>query len=191
MSKTLEFPRRGTCGENWGESTTSEARERGVCSERATPTSPAPEGEARASPPAPDESPQALPPLSLEEREPPQTQHQVHPETPPASHAPLKGGKKKKKSQGVKLPKKFPRGGRSAEQGEQSLKGDVSSFLCRIVSHCSADHTAQKSQVKSLVHILPLHLAQVGWGSRSNVDRKAPHFLSPTPGHILNSLDII
>ena len=42
----------------------------------------------------------------------------------------------------------------------------------------------------SLVHILPLHLAQVGWGSRSNLDRKAPHFLSPTPGQILNSLDI-
>ena len=42
----------------------------------------------------------------------------------------------------------------------------------------------------SLVQILPLHLAQVGWGSRSNLARKAPHFLAPTPGQILNSLDI-
>ena len=73
--------------------------------------------------------------VEREEREPPQTQHQVHPETTPASPAPLKGGKKKKKkSQGAKLPKKFLRGERSAEQGEQSLKGDVSSFLCRIFS---------------------------------------------------------
>ena len=65
---SLEFPRRGTCGENWRESTTSEARERGICSKRAAPTSPAPEGEGEvgASPPTPDESPEALPPLSLD-----------------------------------------------------------------------------------------------------------------------------
>ena len=31
-------------------------------------------------------------------------------------------------------PKKFPRGERSAEQGEQNLKGDVSSFLYKTVS---------------------------------------------------------
>ena len=74
--------------------------------------------------------------VEREEREPPQTQHQVHPETPPAPPAPLKGGKrKKKKSQGAKLPKKFPRGGRSAARGEQSLKGDVSSFLYKNVSY--------------------------------------------------------
>ena len=73
--------------------------------------------------------------VEREGREPPQTQHQVHPETPASPPAPLKGGKRKKrKSQGAKLPKKFPRGERSAEQGEQSLKGDVSSFLCRNVS---------------------------------------------------------
>ena len=65
--------------------------------------------------------------VEREEKEPHQAQHQVHPETPPASPAHLKGGKKKKKkSQGAKLPKKFPCGGKSAEQGEQSLKGDVS-----------------------------------------------------------------
>ena len=70
----------------------------GVCSERATPT---PEGEAGASPHAPDESPEALPPLSLDRGRAggegtPQTQHQVHPETPPASPAPLKGGRRRR-----------------------------------------------------------------------------------------------
>ena len=45
---SLEFPRRGTCGENWGETTKTEAREKGVYSERAAPTSPAPEGEGEA-----------------------------------------------------------------------------------------------------------------------------------------------
>ena len=42
----------------------------------------------------------------------------------------------------------------------------------------------------SFVHILPLHLAQVGWGSLSIEDRKAPHFRPPTPGQIRNSLDV-
>ena len=36
------------CGENWGETTNSEAGEKGVYSERAAPTSPAPEGEGEA-----------------------------------------------------------------------------------------------------------------------------------------------
>ena len=44
---SLEFSR-GTCGENWGETTKSEAWEKGVYSERAAPTSPAPEGEGEA-----------------------------------------------------------------------------------------------------------------------------------------------
>ena len=42
----------------------------------------------------------------------------------------------------------------------------------------------------SFVHILPLHLAQMGWGSLSIEDRKVPHFRPPTPGQIRNSLDI-
>ena len=63
---SLEFPRRGTCGENWGETPKSEAREKGVYSERAAPTPPAPEGEAEARPRAPDDSPEAPPPLSLD-----------------------------------------------------------------------------------------------------------------------------
>ena len=127
----------------------------GVCSERATPAPPPPEGEGEqgASPPAPDECLEALPPLSLDRGRAggegaPQAQHQVHPETPPASPGPLKGRKKKKKkSQGAKLPKKFPRGERSAEQGEQSLKGV--SFLCRIFSLQKAPTAQQTTQHKS------------------------------------------
>ena len=65
-----------------------------------------------------------------EGRKPHQTQHQVHPETPPASPAHLKGGKKKqKKSQGAKLPKKFPRGGRSAEQGRRARRPRFTFFV--------------------------------------------------------------
>ena len=87
--------------------------------------------------------------VEREEREPHQAQHQVHPETPPASPARLKGGKKKqKKSQGAKLPKEFPRGGKSAEQGEQSLKG-VSSFPCRNVSSQIVPTAQQTTQHKS------------------------------------------
>ena len=87
--------------------------------------------------------------VEREEREPHQAQHQVHPETPPASPAPLKGGKRKqKKSQGAKLPKKFPRGGRTAEQGAQSLKGDV--FVpCKIVSWQKVPTAQQTTQHKS------------------------------------------
>ena len=57
-------------------------------------------------------------------------------------------------------------------------------------SHCAGDQSTQKSQVTSLVQILPLHLAQVGWGSLSKLDRNAPHFRPSTPRHSLNSLDI-
>ena len=80
-----------------------------------------------------------------EGRKPHQTQHQVHPETPPASPAHLKGGKKKqKKSQGAKLPKKFPRGGRSAEQGAQSPKAEIYVF-CKIFSY-QKEPTAQQTK---------------------------------------------
>ena len=61
---SLEFSRRGTCGENWGETTKSEAREKGVYSERVVPTSPAPEGEGEAGARAPDESLEAPRPRS-------------------------------------------------------------------------------------------------------------------------------
>ena len=45
---SLEISRRGTCGENWGETMKTEAREKGAYSGRAVPTSPAPEGEGEA-----------------------------------------------------------------------------------------------------------------------------------------------
>ena len=92
-------------------------------------------------------TPLARPRPSGRRGSPPQTQHQVHPETPPASPAPLKGGKKKKKSQGAKLPKKFPRGERTAEQGEQSLKG--ASSLYRIFSKKTIPTAQQTTQHKS------------------------------------------
>ena len=54
------------------------------------------------------------------------------PETPPSSPAHLKGGKKKKKkTQEAKLPKKFPRKGKSKAQKEQSLKGEKMSYTKR------------------------------------------------------------
>ena len=47
------------------------------------------------------------------------------PRPPPSSPAHLKGGKKKKKkTQEAKLPKKFPRKGKSKAQKERSLKGE-------------------------------------------------------------------
>ena len=53
----------------------------------------------------------------------------MHPETPPSSPTHLKGGKKKKKkTQEAKLPKKFPRKGKSKAQKEQSLKGEKMSY---------------------------------------------------------------
>ena len=122
---SLEFSRRGTCGENWGETTKSEAREKGVYSERAVPTSPAPEreGEAGARPrrkPRGTSTPRARPRSSGRGGSPPQTKHQVHPEIPPASPALLRGGKKKKKkSQEAKLPKKFPRGEVGGAEGTE------------------------------------------------------------------------
>ena len=65
---SLDSPRRRACGEEWGETTEAEAREGGVCCERAAPTSPAPEGEGEAGecPRVPDDCPEALPPLSLD-----------------------------------------------------------------------------------------------------------------------------
>ena len=54
------------------------------------------------------------------------------PQTPPSSPAHLKGGKKKKeKTQEAKLPKKFPRKGKSKAQKEQSLKGEKMSYTKR------------------------------------------------------------
>ena len=88
-----------------------------------------------------------------EGRKPHQTQHQVHPETPPASPAHLKGGKKKqKKSQGAKLPKKFPRGGRSAEQGAQSPKAEIY-VLCKIFLTKKSPLLSRPNSTKVTCHV--------------------------------------
>ena len=107
----LEFSRRGTCGENWGESTASETREKGVCSERATPAPPPPEGEGEegASSPAPDECLEALPPLSLDrgraggEGAPPSTTPGA-PRDPPCFPCPPKGREEEEEVPGRETP---------------------------------------------------------------------------------------
>ena len=58
----------------------------------------------------------------------------MHPETPPASPALLRGGKKKKKSQEVKFPKKFPRGevggaGGTEPEGREDVLRNESTLL--------------------------------------------------------------
>ena len=62
-------------------------------------------------------------------------------------------------------------------------------FLLK-ASHCSTDQFLHKSQVLVEEQSVPLHLAHVGWGSRSKDDMKAPHFFPPTPGHKRFSRDI-
>ena len=96
-----------------------------------TPAPPPPEGggEEGASPHATDKCPEALPPLSPDqsraggEEAPHKTTRCTPDPPPPSSPAHLKGGKKKK-TQEAKLPKKFPRKGKSKAQKEQSLKGE-------------------------------------------------------------------
>ena len=131
---SLEFSRRGTCGENWGETTKSEAREKGSLQRAGSPHF-ARSRRRRRSRSAPQTTaqrphhPSRSTEIEREERKPPQTKHQVHPETPPASPALLRGGKKKKKkSQEAKLPKKFSLVGKSAAQKEQSLKVENTSY---------------------------------------------------------------
>ena len=123
--------------------------------------------------------------VEQEERKPHETQHQVHPETPPSHPASLKGGKKKRrKSRAAELPKKFSRGAGGTElEGRDLLRSLYVLFLAKS-SHYAEDQPTQKSQVMSRGHILPLRLAQVGWGSLSNEDRNASHFRPPTPGQI-------
>ena len=137
--------------------------------------------------------------VEREGKEPHGMQHQVHPETPPPPSypAPLNGEKKqRRKSREAELPKKFARGekphgaGGTEPEGRDFLRSLYDFFIAKS-SHFARDQSIQKSQVMSLVQTLPLHLAQVGWGSLSNEDRNAPHFQPPIPGQIRNSLDII
>ena len=77
--------------------------------------------------------------------------------------------------------------GREAEEEEEP---DLRLLLAKVflpskASHCFTDQSLHKSHVESDEHLWPLHLLQVGWGSRKTEDIKAPHFLPPTPGHNL------
>ena len=72
----------------------------------------------------------------------------------------------------------FGAGGTEPEGRERFRSASVL-FLAKS-SHYAGHQSTQKSKVMSLVHILPLHLGQVGWGSLSNEDRNASHF-RPSP----------
>ena len=88
--------------------------------DRATYSSPAPEGasEARACSRATDNSPEALPPLSLDlnpagGEEAPGTKNRVHTEPPTSTPDHLKGGKEKRKKAQLRNPRRSFRAGRS------------------------------------------------------------------------------
>ena len=118
---------------------TRRSRKKGVCSKRANSRAPTTRRRRRRrSEPARDrQMPRGTPaPLAGPSRaggeEAPQKNTRCTPETPPSSPAHLKGGKKKKKkTQEAKLPKKFPRKGKSKAQKEQSLKGEKMSYTKR------------------------------------------------------------
>ena len=113
-----------------------------------TPVPPPPEGggEEGASPHATDKCPEALPPLSPDQsraggEEAPLKNTRCTQRPPPSSPAHLKGGKKKKKkTQEAKLPKKFPRKGKSKAQKEQSLKGEKMSYTKRTLPKFPLSH---------------------------------------------------
>ena len=65
----------------------------------------------------------------------------------------------------------------------------VGSFLRKQIPLLSRPHSTKVTS-----HVLGAYLTPTPSTSgvgRSNLARKAPHFLAPTPGQILNSLDII
>ena len=115
-----------------------------------TPAPPPPEGgEEGASPHVTDKCPEALPPLSPdqsraggEEAPPKKTLGAPRDPPPPSSPAHLRGGKKKKKkkTQEAKLPKKFPRKGKSKAQKEQSLKGEKMYYTKRTLPKFPLSH---------------------------------------------------
>ena len=212
-----EFPRRGTCGENWGETPKSEARKKGVYSERTAPTPPAPEGvysertaptppapegegEAGARPRAPDDSPEAPPPLSLDldragGEEAPPDKTPGAPRDPSCYPCPPKG-REEEEVPGSKTPEEVSARGEvgGAVGTEPEGREDFLRFVS-ILLYKSFPLSRRPNSTKVTKHVtganIPLHLVQVGWVSRSTKDRKTPHFLSPTPGQIRIILDII
>ena len=114
-----------------------------------TPAPPPPEGggEEGASPHATDKCPEALPPLSPDqsraggEEAPLKTTLGAPRDPPPLPLPHLRGGKKKKKkTQEAKLPKKFPRKGKSKAQKEQSLKGEKMYYTKRTLPKFPLSH---------------------------------------------------
>ena len=115
---------------------------------------------------------------------------------PPPSSCPSEGREKEEEevpgcetSEGVSARGEVFGAGGTEPEGRIFFHSLYDLFLVNS-SRCAEDQAAQKSQVMSLVQIFPLHLAQVGWGSLSKVDRKASYILPPSPGQIHNSLDI-
>ena len=132
---SLEFSRRGTCGENWGELTDLEKREKGVCSKRAIPAPPPPEGggEEGARPLATDKCPEALPPLSLDQSRAGGEEAPLKtlgaPRDPRLFPCPPKGREEEEEEvPGSETPKEFPKKGKSKAQKEKSLKGEKMSY---------------------------------------------------------------
>ena len=125
--------------------------------------------------------------VEREERKPLWTQHRVHPETPPSPLIlPPEGRKEEEEevpgcgtSKEVLAQAAAPGAGGTEPEGHDLLRSLYVLCLAKS-SHCAEDQPTQKSQVMSRMHIFPLHLAQVGWGSLSNEDRNAPHFW-PSP----------
>ena len=128
-----------------------------------TPAPPPPEGggEEGASPHATDKCPEALPPLSPDQgrvggEEAPHKKTLGAPRDPPSSPAHLKGGKKKKKkTQEAKLPKKFPRKGKSKAQKEQSLKGEKMSYTKRTLPQFPLSQRPKAQDNMALVQYNP------------------------------------
>ena len=151
-SKRLKTPSNSHVVERavrFGESQqTRRSGKRASAAREPTPVPPPPEGggEEGASPHATDKCPEALPPLSPDQsraggEEAPLKNTRCTPRPPPpSSPAHLKGGKKKKKTQEAKLPKKFPRKGKSKAQKEQSLKGEKMSYTKRTLPKFPLSH---------------------------------------------------
>ena len=81
-------------------------------------------------------------------------------------------------------------GGSEEPEGRADLLRPAHERFFAKASHCTKDQSLHTSHVKSLVHTLPLHLVQVGWGSLSREDNNESHFRPPTPGHTRHFLDI-
>ena len=132
---------------------------------------PQPAKEQRRQKPAPDEHPEALPPLSLDTRraggeEAPREAAQGASRDSPLLSRPSEGREEEEEgsagcSTSEEVPargKVFGAGGREEPEGRDDLlRSAYERFLAK-ASHCAEDQSTHKSQVRSLVQTLPLHL---------------------------------